>query len=374
MRTLPLLFFLLVSAAFMSSCGIDGSRRGYGGHDVTVVYGDSAETAAPADAETDMFTVALTGDIMMGTAYPDSALPPDDGRMLFHDVAPLLCNATIAVGNLEGTLCDSAPRRKNEHHNSYSFRTPVAFASRLSEAGYDFLSLANNHSFDFGISGVRSTEHALDSLGISYAGIRRHSVLALIERDGVRYGLCAFGHNYHTLRHQDLKGVKNVLDSLRGIADIVVVSFHGGGEGKAFSRLPYGKEEFLGEDRGTLRDFAHFCIDNGADIVFGHGPHVVRCVELYKNRFIAYSLGNFCTPYSISIMGVSGYAPVIIARTDRHGRFLGGHIYSFIQRKGLGPRRDTTNAVVRQIRDLTAVDMPDGRIKIRPDGEMIVAD
>lgn len=354
------------------ACGGGAAGR----HDVSlrdsVTVADPLPAAVPADTVDSTFTVALTGDIMMGTVYPDTALPPMDGRMLFRDVSEILRRATLAAGNLEGTLCDSAPRRKAEKPNSYSFRTPVEFASRLVEAGYDFLSLANNHSFDFGIDGIRSTERALDDMGISYAGIRGRSDIVLVERDGVRFGLCAFGHNYHTPRHQDLERVKTLLDSLRKDADIVIVSFHGGGEGKAFSRLPYGKEEYLGEDRGSLRDFAHFCIDNGADIVYGHGPHVVRCVELYKNRFIAYSLGNFCTPYSISIMGESGYAPVIVARIARDGRFLGGRIYSFIQRKGLGPRRDTTFAVVSRIRELTAADVPGSRIRISDKGEMHV--
>ena len=244
----------------------------------------------------------------------------------------------------------------------------MSFASRLKEAGYDYLSMANNHSFDFGMRGIVSTERALDRLGISYSGVSGRAELAVVRRGGMRYGVCAFGHNAHTLRHQDLPKVRQVLDSLRSSADIVVVSFHGGGEGASFSRLPEGKEMFLGEDRGDLRGFARFCIDNGADIVFGHGPHVVRCVELYKDRFIAYSLGNFCTPYAISIVGLSGFAPVIEVKTDKSGKFLAGRIHSFIQRKGLGPRRDTCNAVVRQIRTLTDADVRGGGLRISDDG------
>ena len=125
---------------------------------------------------------------------------------------------------------------------------------------------------------------------------------------------------------------------------------------------------FLEEDRGELRSFAHFCIDNGADVVFGHGPHVVRCVELYKDRFIAYSLGNFCTPYGISITGISGYAPIIEVGVDGNGVFQRGKIHPFIQQRGLGPRRDTTGVVVRQIRNLTRQDITDNRLHIADDG------
>lgn len=337
----------------------------------------SADTAGCADGKRvlpETFTVALTGDIMMGTTYPDSVLPADDGRALFNDVRPILLGADIAAGNLEGTFCDTTcSTRKTLSGYNYAFRTPPEYAMRLKEAGYDFVSIANNHTNDFGPAGIRSTEQALDRAGVRYAGLPGRCEMAVVERRGVKFGLCAFGHNAHTLRHYETARVKVILDSLRSVADIVVVSFHGGAEGTAYSHLPYGKEEYLGENRGALRHFARFCIDNGADIVFGHGPHVVRCVELYRGRFIAYSLGNFCTPYGISILGVSGYAPVIEVTTDRGGRFLGGMIHSFVQRRGLGPRRDTANIVVRQVRKLTAADIPDGHLKILDDGRIVVA-
>lgn len=316
----------------------------------------------------DTFVIAMAGDIMMGTTYPQPTLPADDGKMLFKDVRRILHKADIAVGNLEGTLCDSAENKKDVSEFNYSFRTPLSFAPRLKEAGFDFLSMANNHAFDFGIEGVKSTERALRDIGIKYAGIKGRTDAAIIERNGIRYGLCAFGHNSYTLKHKELWAVKGILDSLRANADIIIVSFHGGAEGKQYSHLPYGKEEFLEEDRGSLRDFAHFCIDNGADIIYGHGPHVVRCVEVYKGKFIAYSLGNFCTPYGISITGISGYAPVIVAKVNRKGDFLEGKIHSFIQRRGLGPRKDTTNAVASQIKQLTVSDIKDSKITIGTDG------
>ena len=367
MRPLPVVSFI-VSILILTACGAGGSdRKAVAGMPDTA----RADTVQAAERPVEAFTVALTGDIMLGTTYPDTMLPPDNGRALFRDVKDILASADLALGNLEGTFCDSVPPRKRETEHTYLFRTPPEFAARLKETGYDYLSMANNHTYDFGLRGVLSTERTLDRLGIKYSGIRRRAVSAVLERGGVRFGLCAFGHNGHTMRHQELATVREVLDSLRAMADIVVVSFHGGGEGKAFSHLPDSTERFLGEDRGSLRTFARFCIDHGADIVYGHGPHVVRCVEMYKDRFIAYSLGNFCTPYAISIMGLSGYAPVIVVRTDRRGRFLDGRIHPFIQRKGLGPRRDTTGVVVRQIRMLTDTDVYGGRLRISDDGAIV---
>lgn len=95
---------------------------------------------------------------------------------------------------------------------------------------------------------------------------------------------------------------------------------------------------------------------------------MVRCVEVYKGKFIAYSLGNFCTPYGISITGISGYAPVIEAKVNRRGDFIEGKIHSFIQRRGLGPRKDTANAVAQQIKRLTQSDIKDSKITISADG------
>ena len=366
-------FILLCAVAITMACTMTGTGRKAPAPVVGFTEAEDTAQAATAAPEEETYTVAMTGDIMMGTTYPDNALPTDDGAMLFNDVKGILRKADIAAGNLEGTFCDTAEvTKKKESEHSYSFRTPVEFAPRLKEAGFDFLCMANNHACDFGYDGVRSTERALDRLGIAYAGLTGRRELAVVERRGVRFGLCAFGHNSRTLKHREHRKVKAVLDSLRKVSDIVIVSFHGGGEGKAYSHLPYGKEEYLGEDRGELRSFARFCIDNGADIVFGHGPHVVRCVELYKDRLIAYSLGNFCTPYGISILGTAGYAPVIVAETDRQGRFRGGRIHPFIQKRGLGPRRDTTYAAVTEIRRLTADDIPGGRLIIHDDGTMTI--
>lgn len=365
------IIFLLFSVSITdAACTMTGAGDK---SSVPVVASDTLASQPVATADTAAgkeLTIAMAGDIMMGTTYPDTVLPPNDGKRLFSDVAKVLSEADVAAANLEGTLSDTASLAKEETKHTYAFRTPLRFAPRLGEAGFDFLSMANNHSFDFGISGVRSTEHALASLGIAYAGISSRKKCDVVERGGVRYGFCAFGHNGYTVRHQDLDGVKLLLDSISKISDIVIVSFHGGAEGSKYSHLPYGKEMFLGEDRGSLREFAHFCIDNGADVVYGHGPHVVRCVELYKNRFIAYSLGNFCTPYGINVSGISGYAPVISVRVGRDGGFIDGQIHSFIQKRGIGPRRDSTNVVARQIKNLTSADIKNGNLKISGSGQI----
>lgn len=318
----------------------------------------------------DTLTIAMTGDIMMGTTYPSVMLPANDGKNLFRDVKGLLVKADLAVGNLEGTLCDGGETKKKLSNISYAFRMPTRFAPLLKEAGYDFLSMANNHANDFGTEGILSTEQCLNEQDIRFSGIAGRTRCAVVERNGVRYGLCAFGHNGYTMQHNDLSLVKEILDELREKSDIVVVSFHGGAEGQSYSHLPQGREIFLNEDRGSLREFAHFCIDNGADVVYGHGPHVVRCVEVYQGRFIAYSLGNFCTPYGINLKGVSGYAPVVTIQIGNDGRFLKGKIHSFIQQRGIGPRKDETNAVPRQMKMLSDADVPNSMVRLDNQGNI----
>ena len=320
----------------------------------------------PIHAQT--LNIAMTGDIMMGTTYPSIMLPANEGRDLFRDAKDILSGADLTVGNLEGAICDGGRSTKGTGPNSYAFRTPTSYGHLLKEAGFDFLSMANNHANDFGLEGIESTESVLDEQGILYSGIAGRVESAVIERKGLKIGLCAFGHNSYTLKHTDLNTVGRIVDDLVSRCDLVIVSFHGGAEGRTKNHLPNGPETFLGENRGSLRQLAHFCIDHGADVVYGHGPHVVRAMEVYKDRFIAYSLGNFCTPYNVSLTGISGYAPVVEININADGSFIDGKIHSFLQTRGIGPREDITGSVAREIRNLSNTDIPQSQATIDAQG------
>ena len=322
----------------------------------------------PLHAQT--LNIAMTGDIMMGTTYPSIMLPANDGRDLFRDAKDILTGADLTVGNLEGAICDGGRSTKGTGPNSYAFRTPTSYGHLLKEAGFDFLSMANNHANDFGLEGIESTERVLEEQGILFSGIDGRIESAVIERKGLKIGLCAFGHNSYTLKHTDLNTVGRIVDDLVERCDLVIVSFHGGAEGRTKSHLPQGSETFLGENRGSLRQLAHFCIDHGADVVYGHGPHVVRAMEVYKDRFIAYSLGNFCTPYNVSLTGISGYAPVVEININADGSFIDGKIHSFLQTRGIGPRKDAAGSVAREIRQLSNADIPLSQATIDAQGNI----
>lgn len=325
-------------------------------------------TAPKAEDKGLIFTIAMVGDMMLGTTYPTPELPKNNGENLFDDVQAILLRADITAGNCEGAICDSGYCTKDAGRYSFAFRMPPSYTHLFQKAGFDFLSLANNHINDFDRSGMKETMQNLDSAGIKYAGAKGLCEYALMRKEGIIFGFCAFGHNSYTCRHLDEKAAMEIIRQLRDSCDILIVSIHGGAEGKAQTHLPIGREIFLEEDRGDLRHFAHLCIDEGADIVFGHGPHVCRAMEVYYGHLIAYSLGNFCTPAGMNVNGILGYAPVLEARINIKGELIDGRIHSFIQNKNLGPRKDPKNKVAKAIKTLTQEDFDDAHLWITDDG------
>ncbi|MFM8834596.1 MAG: CapA family protein, partial [Cytophagales bacterium] len=272
----------------------------------------------------DTVTVIGVGDIMMGTNYPDnSGLPPQDGKELMRAVESILQNADVTVGNLEGVLLDKGGIAKTcrDPKVCYVFRSPERYAQNLANAGFDVMSLANNHSGDFGEVGKKSSIKTLESVGIEQAGQIAKPFVTFV-RNGVRFGFAAFAPNTGCANINDLAAARRIVHHLDSISDIVIVSFHGGAEGPTHEHVPRKNEIFYGENRGNVYEFSHQMIDAGADIVLGHGPHVTRAVELYKNRLIAYSLGNFCTYGGINVSGINGWAPIIKVFTNLKGEFF----------------------------------------------------
>ncbi len=325
----------------------------------------------PVVAARDSFCIAAVGDIMLGTSYPDKkTLPPDSAINSFKNVSDELRSADVAFGNLEGTLLDTgAPAHYKLHQLSkaYLFRMPQQYAAVLKDAGFNLLSLANNHIGDFGERGRKVTMKTLDSLGIWYGGQQSHPS-AIFKVDGVTYGFCAFAPNSQTLSILDLQQATTIIQNLKQQCDILIVSFHGGGEGTLFEHVPFKMESYTNEKRGDVRAFAHNAVDAGADLVLGNGPHVCRAMEVYNDRLIAYSLGNFCTYKCVSVAGVCGYAPLLKVFVNRKGKFLSGRIMANIQTHDKGLMPDTLNKAVARIKALTLADFPQSRLFIGDDG------
>ncbi len=244
---------------------------------------------------------------------------------------------------------------------------PERYVSALTSSGFDLLSVANNHFGDFGAPGRSRTKHILDSVGISYAGLVEHP-WSIYMKDSILYGFCAFAPNSGTVNLNETENAAAIVRMLSDTCDIVIVSFHGGAEGADFQHVPKATETFHGENRGDVYRFAHTMIDNGADVIFGHGPHVTRAIEVYKNRFISYSMGNFCTYGHINLAGPNGLAPIIKLNVSTAGEFLSGRIIPCYQTWPGGVKYDYNGKVISKIRDLLAADFPDGTINLSVSG------
>jgi Bacterial capsule synthesis protein PGA_cap len=315
-------------------------------------------------------TLAAVGDIMLGSDFPTPQLPPEDGRGLFDEVRDLFHQTDVSFGNLEGTLCDDGMCAKNtESVNVYSFRTPTRFARTLKDAHFNVLSLANNHSLDFGYIGKLTTKQALKDEGIKFSS--KDGELAEFKVRGVRLGLIAvsFGPRPRSIVYPN--EVLREIEFLARKYDILLISVHGGKEGKSALRIQDETEYFLDENRGNLVRFARSAIDRGADLVLGHGPHVPRALEVYKGRLIAYSLGNFCTYKGMNLDDERGYAPLLWTELGPAGEFLRGRIHSFVQDRPGGPKRDKQQRALGLIKTLSLKDFPASSPLITASGEVL---
>ena len=339
-----------------------------------IFFAATQELFSQSKAGYDTITLAAVGDIMLGTSYPDrSYLPPgNDPFPLVSSLFDVLSEPDLTFGNLEGAFSDSARLVKicRDTTNCYAFRVPESYAGVLDSAGFDLLSIANNHIGDFGYEAKHTTGMILDSLNISFAGTDEYPWTVRIVNDTIKVGFCAFAPNKGTVNLHDKKRVTEIVSLLEDSCDIVIVSVHGGGEGADYQHITKEEEYYYGENRGNIYEFAHSVIDLGADLVLGHGPHVSRAVEIYRGRLIAYSLGNFCTYRRFNLSGPNGYAPVIYAYLSRSGEFMGGKIIPVYQNKYGHVKQDPQKRAIFKIRELITQDFPESKLFIDNNGSI----
>jgi hypothetical protein len=369
---------LLVSLALLTGCASPTDRP-------ETLQTDAATESVPADTATASelnpvpdyaamrIQIAGVGDIMLGTDYPENHLPDDDGISFLSAATPILQGADISFGNLEGVLMDGGePVKKcNDPNSCYLFRSPTRYARHLAKAGFDVMSLANNHARDFGEEGRDASMAALNSVGIRHSG--REGSVASWTQNELKIALIAFSPTKGSWPLLNTELASWAIAGLAAKHDIVIVSFHGGAEGfDGAERIGFAMEYAYGEPRGNVVKFAHAAIDAGADLVLGHGPHVPRAMELYNDRLIAYSLGNFATYYGINVRGPKGFAPVIVATLDGTGQFVSGQLLSFKQIRPDGPQPDSGEYALNMIRDLSRMDFPDNQLDLGTDGSVLI--
>ncbi|MGW3124816.1 CapA family protein [Streptomyces sp. NPDC001123] len=315
----------VVAAAFAFGAGSEDAASVGSAHTALRTTRTTASGApAPPHHPAGTVRIAAVGDIVMGS-LPDD-LPPDDGASFFDPVRDLL-TGDVVLGNLEGTLTTGGSSKCEyiEGPNCFAFHAPPSYARRLKEAGFTVLNTANNHIDDFGAEGRRDTFAALRSVNLPFTG--RLGQITVQRVHGVKVALIGFAPDRGANDLTDIPAAQRLTARAAAMADIVIVTMHAGAEGSDRTHVEPGTEYFVGEDRGDSYRFSRAVIDAGADLVVGSGPHVMRGMEFYKGRLIAYSLGNFSGYKVLGLGGTLSTSGVLQVTLGADGTYVSGHLH-----------------------------------------------
>lgn len=239
-----------------------------------------------SDERRNSITIGWVGDMV-------PTLDASYNQNVFNDVSLELKKPDLMIGNLEGTFASVDRKSKCSYLLTmcHAFRGDASFAVALKKAGFDLVSLVNNHAFDYGDNGLTDTELELQKNSMASISFYSPSISLTIKNKTV--GILGLSSTKPTVTIADYDYIENKIKDLKKSNDFVIVIFHGGAEGADKTLVP-GKTEYVGtENRGNVEKVAHLAIDSGADLILGSGPHVLRKIEVYKGVPIAYSMGNF---------------------------------------------------------------------------------
>ena len=307
----------------------------------------------------------FTGEVNMGSNYGMNSASTAGTAQLMAEASPLLQKADITFATL-GTVfidIDASPNRTNMIGAHRLIRMPEACAAEMAEVGFTAVSLAGSHVADFGIEGIQTTINSLRDAKMEYAGVKAMQDYMMFERQNRRYGLIAFGTSVHTLSMADSTLVRNMVSGLDEQCDIVIVAY------SIDHSSPASPQHIREGEMHSEINFAHVCINAGADIVIGNGHTQPQPIELYKDRLIIYDLGHFCTP-ATSQPTNQGVAPLIEANIFADGTFKNGKIVSFKQKGTSGPKTDTTHESAKIIKAATQRQFPKTELEITDDGQI----
>ena len=252
-------------------------KAGKQASDLTI---EEQEAEKEAETEPVSITISAAGDCTLGTdeyfdpstslnAYYDSNGP----EYFFQNVKSIFDADDLTIVNMEGTLTEETARQDK----TYAFKGPAEYAQILTSGGVEAANLANNHSHDYGDKSYTDTIETIEAAGIVSFGYDRTAVM---DVNGIKVGLVGTYELADGMGCED-EMIANIKAVEEQGAQIVIVSFHWGLE----------RENYPTENQVNL---AHSAIDNGADLVLGHHPHVLEGIEVYNGKNIVYSLGNFC--------------------------------------------------------------------------------
>lgn len=295
----------------------------------------------------DTVSIGFVGDIVPGLHARSD---------LFSGVSAYTERPDIMIGNLEGVISQSENSKcKFNFSNCFSFKGDDNFLKLLSSASFDVLNTANNHFNDYGPSGREETIKKIQEAGMGASGIK--DTITYVSTNNLVVAVVGFSTYWWTTDMNNEEILERIVSEANQNADIVVVIFHGGGEGGQYARTPHTTEWYLNENRGDVRDFAHKSIDFGADMVLGSGPHVLRGIEKYKNKLIAYSLGNFASADSrILTTGSLKTSAMIEITLSRSGSFVSGTVIPFEIDSLMIPHLDADKTAISSMNDLSQSD------------------
>lgn len=285
------LVFILILAGIRGCSNYMSSRQAAAKKTVSMnASKDNSQKASSDSQNTDSsnatvsspvsLTLSVVGDCTLGTdetfdyATSLNAYYENYGADYFlQNVKDIFSADDLTIANFEGTLTDSDEREDK----TFAFKAPASYASILTGGSVEAVNTANNHSHDYGEQSFNDTLAALDDAGIVHFG---YDETAVMDVKGIKVGLVGIYELYdHLEREQQLKD--NIAKVKADGAQLIVVIFHWGNETET---VPDSNQTTLGR----------IAIDEGADLVCGHHPHVLQGIETYKGRNIVYSLGNFC--------------------------------------------------------------------------------
>ena len=302
---------------------------------------------------------AFTGDLALADGPADTYF-----RSVKRDL-----ESDVVLGNLEGTLTERGSAKcRAGSADCFAFHAPPSYAPLLRKAGFTVMNLANNHALDYGTVGQEDTVAAVRAAGMLTTG--RPGEIAYEKVRGIRVAVLGFAPYPWAQSLLDLPAAQALVRKADEWADIVVVTMHAGAEGAAHQHMRPGMERFLGEDRGNAVAFAHAVVRAGADLVVGSGPHVLRGMEWYRGRLIAYSLGNFVGYRTLNTSGPSGVTGVLRLTLHRNGSWEAGKLVP-VTIAGTGiPRPDPNAAGPKLVRTLSRQDFGKRAMRVSGSGAL----
>lgn len=325
-----------------------------------------------AKAQDKTVRIAVVGHVVIATESKNGwYLPPNGGAGLVDDVAALMADADLRIGNLAAPISNRGTMKFGvDNDRRWAFRTPPRYASVLDTLGLDVVLAANNHIFDYGPLAYEDTLKTLDAMAIGHVGRQNEVVRKRIK--GIRVAILGFTQPYQPefQSHHDIAAAGEKVAALVGKNDVIIALVHGGGEGREYRYVRKGKEYAGREYRGQISKLARHLVDRGADLVVGFGSHMPRAIELYEGRLIAYALGNFLTYGPFDLKLPNNLSAILEVEFGKSGKPRSARIEPLRLKHPGVPYPDEKGWATSYLRKISRANFPGSPLVIEADGTL----